>query len=208
VTDSRTYYDAEAPAYDESRGGQARGRAAATAVAELVSPGGRLLDVAGGTGIVSVELARLGWSVLVVDGSPGMLALAGTRLPGRVAAGHADRLPVADASVEVVTMVWLLHLLDVPTADRVLAEAARVLRPGGHLVTTVDKALAHGKVRRRPSDHGERVEQVARRLGLGLVAGTSFRGRSVWGSRDGGDPVFPLLAFRKSDAAPVSQPAG
>jgi hypothetical protein len=40
--------------------------------------------------------------------------------------------------------VWLLHLLDGPEAVRaVLAECARVLRPGGVYVTTVDKAAAH-----------------------------------------------------------------
>jgi ubiquinone/menaquinone biosynthesis C-methylase UbiE len=183
--------------YDETRGGTARGRAAAAAVAEVVPPGGTLVDVAGGTGVVSAELARAGWSVLVVDGSLGMLERARLRLPGRVAAGVADRLPLADRCCDVVTLIWLLHLLDVPTADRVLAEAARVLRPGGHLVATVDKDLAHGTVRRRASDHRERVELVARRFGLSFVGGTSFAGRSRWGSVTGGDPVFPLVAFRK-----------
>lgn len=197
MTDSRSYYDAEARVYDDSRGGRARGRAAAAAVAELVPAGGVLLDVAGGTGVVSVELAGLGWSVVVLDASLGMLEIAAGRLPGRVCAAAGDRLPVADASVDVVTMIWLLHLLDVPTADRMVAEAARVLRPGGHLVTTVDKDLAHGKVRRRRSDHRERVELRARGLGLAFVGATSFAGRSAWGSATGGDPVFPLMALRK-----------
>lgn len=193
----RAYYDAEAQVYDETRGGSARGRAAAEAVAELVPVGGTLVDVAGGTGVVSLELARLGWSVLVLDGSPGMLAVAAGRLPGRVAASRAERLPVRDGSVDAVTVVWLLHLLDVPTADRVVAEAARVLRPGGSLVTTVDKALAHGRLPRRPSDNRERLELAARRVGLAFTGATSFRGRSKWGSAGGGDPVFPLAAFRK-----------
>ncbi|MGN6130077.1 MAG: class I SAM-dependent methyltransferase, partial [Nocardioidaceae bacterium] len=127
---SRAYYDAEAQVYDETRGGAARGRAAAEAVAELVPVGGTLVDVAGGTGVVSLELARLGWSVLVLDASPGMLGVAGGRLPGRVAARRAELRPVAAGSVDVVTGVWLLHLLDGPTADRVVAEAARGLRPG------------------------------------------------------------------------------
>ncbi len=195
---SRAYYDAEATAYDETRGGAARGRAAAEAVAALVPAGGTLVDVAGGTGVVSVELARLGWSVLVLDGSPGMLAVASGRLPGRVAVSRAERLPVRDGSVDVVTAVWLLHLLDVPTADRVVAEAARVLRPGGHLVTTVDKALAHGRLPKRPSDNRERLELAARRAGLAFTAATSFSGRSAWGSATDGDPVFPLAAFLKA----------
>ncbi len=193
---SRAYYDAEAPVYDETRGGPARAEAAAAAVAELVPTGGLLVDVAGGTGIVSAALAGRGFSVTVLDGSPGMLAVASTRLPGRCAAAVADRLPLGEASVDVVTVIWLLHLLDVPTADRVLAEAARVLRPGGHLVTTVDKDLAHGRVPKRPSDHRERVELVAGRHGLGFVGSTSFRARSRWGSATEGDPVFPVAAFR------------
>jgi ubiquinone/menaquinone biosynthesis C-methylase UbiE len=197
VTERGRYYDAEAPVYDETRGGEARGRAAAAAVAELVPGGGTLLDVAGGTGVVSSALARRGWSVVVVDGSAGMLRIAARRLPGRAARVSAEQLPVADASVDAVTLIWLLHLLDVPTADRVLAESARVLRPGGHLVTTVDKDLAHGKVRRRRTDHRERVELVSRRLGLSFVGGTSFTGGSSGGSATGRDPVFPLVGFRK-----------
>lgn len=193
----RAYYDAEARVYDETRGGAARGRAAAEAVAELVPVGGTLVDVAGGTGVVSVELAWLGWSVLVLDASTGMLEVAAGRLPGRVAASRAQQLPVRDGSVDVVTVVWLLHLLDVPTADRVVAEAARVLRPGGHLVTTVDKALAHGRLPKRPSDNRERLELAARRVGLAFTGATSFSGSSKWGSAGDGDPVFPLAAFRK-----------
>ena len=191
------YYDTEAVRYDETRGGRERARAAAAATASLLPPGGLLVDVAGGTGIVSAELAALGWSVLVTDLSAGMLGLAAGRLPGRVVQASATRLPLPDAAVDAVTMIWLLHLLDVPTADRAVAEAARVLRPGGHLVATVDKDLAHGKVARGIADHRERVERVGRRHGLGFVAASSFSGRSTWGSATGGDPVFPVVALRK-----------
>lgn len=191
------YYDAEAGVYDETRGGVERARAAAEAVTALVPAGGRLLDVAGGTGIVSAELAARGFDVVVTDLSHGMLTVAAGRLPGREVVASADRLPVADASVDVVTVVWLLHLLPIPVADRVLAETARVLRPGGHLVTTVDKDLAHRRVRRTGADAADRVAQVAHRLGLQFVGQDSFRGRSKWGSTDGGDPVFPIAAYRR-----------
>ncbi len=67
------YYDREATRYDESRGGVERARRAAEAVAALVPAPGRTLDVAGGTGIVSAELAAQGRDVLVVDLSVGML---------------------------------------------------------------------------------------------------------------------------------------
>ena len=126
-----------------------------------------------------------------------MLAVASGRLPGRVVVASADRLPFPDASVDVVTMVWLLHLLPIPDADGVLAEAARVLRSGGHLVTTVDKDLAHGSVRRTGGDAAERVAASVARNGLHFVAQDYFTGRSAWGSVAGGDPVFPVAAYRK-----------
>ncbi|HET6626162.1 MAG TPA: class I SAM-dependent methyltransferase [Nocardioidaceae bacterium] len=189
------YYDAEAGRYDDTRGGLPRARSAAAAVASLVPGGGTALDVAGGTGIVSAELARLGFSVLVADLSIGMLSVAASRLPGRVVAGSADRLPVRDSSVDLVTVIWLLHLLAIPVADRVIGEASRVLRPGGHLVTTVDKDLAHGRVRRTNADHGERVAAVARRQGLESVGGASFVAETRWPSAQGGQ-VFAVSAFR------------
>ncbi len=188
-------YDDEAEGYDATRGGQERARAAAEAVAELVATRGTALDVAGGTGSVSAELARLGWSVLVTDASAGMLRVAQRRLPGRELRATATRLPVRSASVDLVTTIWLLHLLSVTDADRVLAEAARVLRPGGSLVTTVDKDLAHGRVRRTNGDHRERVEQVARRLGLAATASTVFEATTQWASGPGGQR-FPVAAFR------------
>ena len=191
-----SYYDDEAGVYDETRGGQPRAQAAAEAVASLVPTGGVAVDVAGGTGIVSAELARMGWSVLVSDLSVGMLQVAAERLPGRVLACSADRLALRDASVDLVTTIWLLHLLPVPVADQVVAEAARVLRPGGHLVTTVDKDLAHGRARRTNADHGERVTDVARRHGLGFLGGTSFTASTQWRSADGGQ-VFAVSAYRK-----------
>ncbi|HET9858238.1 MAG TPA: class I SAM-dependent methyltransferase [Nocardioidaceae bacterium] len=191
-----SYYDDEAGVYDETRGGQPRAQAAAEAVASLVPSGGVAVDVAGGTGIVSAELARMGWSVLVSDLSVGMLQVAAERLPGRVLACSADRLALRDASVDLVTTIWLLHLLPVPVADRVVVEAARVLRPGGHLVTTVDKDLAHGRARRTNADHGERVTDVARRHGLAFLGGTSFAASTQWRSADGGQ-VFAVSAYRK-----------
>ena len=195
------YYDAEAGVYDETRGGVARARAAAETIAGLVPATGRLLDVAGGTGIVSAELAAQGFDVVVTDVSRGMLGVAAQRLPGRVAVATADRLPVADGSVDVVTMVWLLHLLPAPVADAVLAEAARVVRPGGHVVTTVDKDLAHGRVRRAGADAADRVALVARRLGLQFTGQDSFSGRSTWGSASSGDPVFPVACYRRSSGS-------
>ncbi len=102
---------------------------------------GTLLDIACGTGIVTRGLLRPERTVLGVDRSSGMLGLAARRVPGGVVCGDAARLPLASDSVDAVVIVWLLHLLPDPAA--VLAEAARVLRPGGVLITTVDKDDAY-----------------------------------------------------------------
>lgn len=144
-----SYYDDEAIRYDETRGGDARADAAAKAIATLLPDDARLvLDVAGGTGIVGM---RLGRTVVSVDRSIGMSRLALTRLSGRVALGDATALPIASESVDAVTAIWLLHMLDVAAAAHVVAEAARVLRPGGVFVTTVNKQAAQ---RATPDDLG------------------------------------------------------
>lgn len=133
-------YTREAAAYDATRGGVPRAEAAAEAIQRLLPPDAqRLVDVAGGTGIVASALAAPGFAPIVVDRAPGMAAFAASRLPGRVMVSDAAALPVADASLDAVTMIWLLHLLPRPVSAAALAEAARVLRPGGMLVATVDK---------------------------------------------------------------------
>ena len=99
---------------------------------------GRLLDVGCGTGHLLESLAPRADSALGVDASRDMLALARTRLAQRGLAQcsvrQADmyRLPLADAAFDVVTLQMVLHYAEDPAAA--LAEAARVLRPGGRLI--------------------------------------------------------------------------
>ncbi|MET9362049.1 class I SAM-dependent methyltransferase [Streptomyces sp. NPDC006632] len=194
-------YDDEARTYDASRGGEPRAEAAAAAVEPLLPRGpSTILDIACGTGIVTSRLRGPERTVVGVDRSPGMLSLAGQRLPGGVVCGDATRLPFASKGVDAVVIVWLLHLLPDPAS--VLAEAARVLRPGGVLITTVDKNDAHfaedsdiaqvtADLRRqyapRVPDDSARVLGRAAELGLGLAGQTVFpgigQGRSPHGWR-------------------------
>ncbi|MFE3431139.1 class I SAM-dependent methyltransferase [Streptomyces sp. NPDC059171] len=183
-------YSTEAKKYDASRGGEPRAEVAAEAVERLLPGEARaVLDIACGTGIVTRRLCRPGRTVLGVDRAPGMLSLAAERLPGGVVTGDATRLPFATGSLDAVVLVWLLHLL--PDAAPVLAEAARVLRPGGVLITTVDKDDAYfgapsdlaeltGPLRRayapRVSDRGDHVLALAAGHGLDFVAETTFPG--------------------------------
>ncbi|RJL35715.1 class I SAM-dependent methyltransferase [Bailinhaonella thermotolerans] len=96
-------------------------------------PVGDALDAACGTGRISACLAGLGHRVRGVDSSPDMLEHARRRLPeAEFQVGELAALPVPDEAVDLV--VCSLALTHVPALDPVLAEFARVLRPGGHLV--------------------------------------------------------------------------
>ncbi|MET9951288.1 class I SAM-dependent methyltransferase [Streptomyces sp. NPDC006339] len=180
-------YEAEAARYDETRGGVPRAEAAADALLRLLPPGTRtVLDLACGTGLVTERLARTGLAVYGADAAHAMLRTAVGRVPGRVVRADARRLPLPDGSVDAVTAVWLLHL--VPFADEIVAEAARVLRPGGVFVTTVDKDAAHDvgsdidallRPHRAPgagSDRADRVTAYAAAHGLSPAPGATFTG--------------------------------
>jgi Methyltransferase domain len=96
---------------------------------------GAALDAACGTGRYAGYLARLGHRVIGVDNSPEMLALARERVPlACFAVGDVRQLPLPDEAVDLV--VCALALVHVSALGPVMAEFARVLRPGGHLVVS------------------------------------------------------------------------
>nr|WP_255512848.1 class I SAM-dependent methyltransferase [Kribbella sp. VKM Ac-2568] len=201
-TPSKFEYDeAEASRYDESRGGPERARAAAEAVDELLPKGGRVLELAVGTGIVGAELVALGNLVHGVDLSPAMLRHARIRLPGHVAVGDANQLPLADRRCDAVVAIWLLHLLE--DSDPVLAEVARILRPDGVFITTTDKseatryAAGRGPNDQRAQDALTLLVARAATHGLVLDGATTFTGHNQ--ARGGGTtPLYPLIRFRRS----------
>ncbi|MFI9377789.1 class I SAM-dependent methyltransferase [Streptomyces parvulus] len=184
-------YDKEAERYDASRGGEPRAEAAARAVLSLVPRRARtLLDVACGTGIVTRRLAAAPGTPRVTgaDLAPAMARRAAARLPGAVVIADSRRLPFRDGGFDAVTSVWLLHLAG--SADDVRAivgECARVLRPGGVYVTTVDKGASHNVgsdidavlAARPPStvhDTAAAVEAYAREQGLLPAGDARFTG--------------------------------
>ncbi|MFI1992850.1 class I SAM-dependent methyltransferase [Actinoplanes sp. NPDC020271] len=100
-------------------------------LATLLGPGeGRCLEIGCGTGANAPAIRGLGWTVIGVDLSAGMLRHAAGRLP--TARADAARLPVRDGSLDAVVTV-LAHT-DMPEYPAVVREAARVLRPGGAFV--------------------------------------------------------------------------
>ena len=101
------------------------------ALDSLLGPGvGVCLDIGCGTGVRAARVRGLGWTPLGIDISAAMLRHARGRLPA--ARADAARLPVRDRCLPAVITV-MAHT-DMPAYPAVLAEAARVLQPGGRLV--------------------------------------------------------------------------
>lgn len=102
--------------------------------------GVRLVDVACGTGrfLSFLKDTHPMMPVTGIDLSRPYLAEAGRLLsPWRrvqLVQGAAERLPLADASADIVTCIFLFHELPREIRHRAAAEMARVLRPGGQLV--------------------------------------------------------------------------
>ncbi|HKC29696.1 MAG TPA: ubiquinone/menaquinone biosynthesis methyltransferase, partial [Jatrophihabitans sp.] len=97
--------------------------------------GDRVLDLAAGTGVSTIELARGAAMAVACDFSLGMLRAGRANRHRRgvpFVAGDATRLPFRDAQFDAVVISFgLRNVSDVP---RALREMARVVRPGGRLV--------------------------------------------------------------------------
>jgi ubiquinone/menaquinone biosynthesis C-methylase UbiE len=134
-----------------------------------VQPGTRMLDVASGPGYVAAAALERRASVVGVDFAAAMVAEARRRYPTiQFQEGDAEALPFPDALFDAVTMNFgLLHL---GRPERALAEACRVLRPGGRFAFTVwakpEEARGFGIVLGAIQKHGN--------LQVDLPAGPPF----------------------------------
>jgi len=104
-----------------------------------------VIDVGCGGGLFAEEIARLGALVIGIDPAPGAIATAqkhaaeaGLDIDYRIGSG--EHLPADGACADIVYCVDVLeHVTDV---DAVLAETARVLKPGGlFLFDTINRTL-------------------------------------------------------------------
>ena len=137
----RAVFDQVAPQYDLMNDLMSMGihRLWKNTLLDMVRPRAHqtLLDVAGGTGDIAFRFRqRGGGPVLVCDINAEMLAVGRDRAIDRGilegvdwVCGDAERLPVASASVDAYTIAFGLR--NVTHIDRALAEARRVLKPGG-----------------------------------------------------------------------------
>ena len=96
----------------------------------------RVGDLGCGTGQFSALIAPYVSRVIAVDASAEMLAAARTRLSAMptvdVRRGTLEALPVDDAQLDIAVLALVLH--HVPDPGRAIAEAARVVAPGGRVL--------------------------------------------------------------------------
>lgn len=158
------YFDDHADAWDSERDLAVESSVVEAALRDLLSRErpASLIDIGTGTGhILQVLAGHIGFG-LGIDMSHDMLAVARANLDQREARNcqvrHGDmyQLPLPDGSFAAATLHQVLHFADDPLA--VLAEARRVLAPGGRLIV-ID--LARHDVERL------RIEKRHRRLGFG-----------------------------------------
>ena len=127
---TRPRYDGYADWYDSWNKQHAERNA--PDVRELLGPGdGLCLDLGCGGGLYFDVLAATGRTVVGLDRSADQLRIARGRSP-QIVQGDAAALPFADGTFRAVATLWIST--DVDDFAAVLAEASRVLAPGGRLI--------------------------------------------------------------------------
>ncbi len=162
----------------------------------LLLPPVEVADIACGEGYLSVESAQWARRVVGIDRSAEVLKRARALAARRGAAnitwkrGDMEKVPLGDASVDVALLSQALHHAVNPA--RAVAEAARVVRPGGRVLVLDLRRHDQEWVRDRVGDRwlGFTDEELE-----GLLAGAGLDAVTVRvGSRLPGDPFTVLIA--------------
>lgn len=139
----------------------------------------RVLDVATGTGDLAIEIARAcpGATIIGLDPSPGMLAIAERKLAKRglgdrvtLTVGDAQNLPQRNCEIDAATIAFGIR--NVPDRGVALRELARVVRPGGRIAV-----LELGEPRRGLLAAAARLHchHIVPRLGAWLSGAREYR---------------------------------
>ena len=136
-SDSRAFFDRIAGDWDLIGSDFTSGAGRLEVLGSLVPAGLTVADVGCGTGYLARALARRVAKVICIDTSEAMLEQAKENLSGPGAeldfrTGAMESLPLADDEVDAACAHMVLHHLSEPRSG--LAEMARSVRPGGHVV--------------------------------------------------------------------------
>jgi SAM-dependent methyltransferase len=173
VTETRTAYDTVADSYAETLqdalDDNPWDRAMLSTFAELVGKTGPVGDLGCGPGRLTGHLASLGLDVFGVDLSPGMVDAARRAHPElRFEVGSLEALALDDGGLAGALAWYSLIHTPPELLSSVVAELARVLAPGGRLLT----AFQVGDERRHISQgYGHEVSMDAYRLQPDFVSG-------------------------------------
>lgn len=133
---SREFFDESSDRWDEIRDESYGSHFYLFALVGLLPADWTVADLGCGTGNVAEALAPFARSVVGIDASSPMLEMARHRLERfdnvDLLPGELESLPLEDGSVDVATMMLVLHHLDHP--EEAIHEAARCLRPGGRIL--------------------------------------------------------------------------
>ena len=138
-------------------------------------------DIGGGTGSLAALLAAGGAKVTIIDPSAPMTDIARKKHPGiQVINAPAEEMPVASSSFDIVCMKDCLHHIE--RQEAALAEAVRILRPGGVMViqdfypesplATIIYLLERAL--------GERTTLVSPRRLAAMLEKLSVEGKYIW----------------------------
>ncbi|WP_421722814.1 ArsR/SmtB family transcription factor [Bauldia sp.] len=199
---AHSYFAANAEEWDTIRALHVAEDVVEAAVAEALGSQSfdSLLDLGTGTGRMLELLHPLYSRAVGIDASPDMLAVARANLDragitnAQVRLGDIYNLPLTRESFDLVVVHQVLHFLDDP--ERALAEAARILRPGGRLLI-VDFAphdmefLREDHAHRRLGFDRDQVGQWIGAAGLALESAVALPGGktdtltvTLWLARD------------------------
>ncbi len=172
----------------------------ARALAHLLPPL-RVADLGCGEGYLTVEASRFASRVIAVDRSAEVLkrarALARRRKVDNVTwrRGEIENVPIKDGGVDVAVLSQALHHAADPA--RAVAEAARVVAPGGKVLVLDLRAHGEGWVRDRLGDRWQGFEDGALAR---LLKDAGLKDVRVGvGARKSGDPFTVLVASGRKE---------